>query len=244
MKWHQKAGLILLALLIVVPLTVYALQDHSGKTPAQSSSNTATKPSSSGDTPAPAPTFDKTKYSTSEAGSIWWVVSKTRPLEPQTYAPSDLVNVGNGQQMRQEAATALNKLFAAAKTDGLTLQPDSGYRSYARQQQVYQNEVKTYGQAKADTESAKPGTSEHQTGLAIDIGGGGCNIDDCFANTKEGKWVAANAYKYGFIIRYPEGKESVTGYRYEPWHIRYIGVELATEMHNQNVKTLEEFFGL
>lgn len=240
MKWHQKAGLILLALLIVVPLTVYALQDHSAKPVAQPSS----APSASSTSDTPATSFDKTKYSTSEAGSIWWVVSKTRPLEPQTYAPSDLVNVSGGQQMRQEAATALFKLFAAAKTEGLTLQPDSGYRSYARQQQVYQNEVKTYGQAKADTESAKPGTSEHQTGLAIDVGGGGCNIDDCFANTKEGKWVATNAYKYGFIIRYPAGKESVTGYRYEPWHIRYVGVELATEMHKENVQTLEEFFGL
>ena len=193
---------------------------------------------------APKATFDKSKYSTTEAASPWVVVNKQHSLNPLQYAPSDLVSAGGSQQMRQEATTALAKLFAGAKAEGLTLQALSGYRSYARQQTVYQNYVNTYGQAEADTFSANPGYSEHQTGWAIDIGGGGCGIEDCFANTPHGKWVAANGHKYGFIVRYPAGKQAVTGYKYEPWHIRYVGVELATEMHSQNVQTLEEFFNL
>lgn len=190
------------------------------------------------------PTFDKNKYSYDDPTSIWVVSNKQRPLNPKPYAPTDLVNVGGGKQLRSEAATALNRLIADAKTNGLTINPLSGYRSYNTQVSVYNNEVKTYGQAVADTQSARPGYSEHQTGLAIDVGGGGCGIEDCFGDTAEGKWVAENAYKYGFIVRYVPGKESITGYRAEPWHIRYIGVELATEMNKTGVQTLEEFFGL
>lgn len=146
--------------------------------------------------------------------------------------------------MRAEAGQALSNMIQAAKAEGLSIRPLSAYRSYTTQVSVYNNEVRTYGQATADTQSARPGTSEHQTGLAVDVGGGGCGIEDCFGETAEGKWVAANAYKYGFIIRYTPDKVGITGYRYEPWHIRYIGTGLAAEMHNTNIKTLEEFFGL
>lgn len=194
--------------------------------------------------PEPIPTFNTTTHSVDEPASIWIVANKQRPLNPKTYAPNDLVAVGGGQQLRSEAADALQKLIAAAGNEGLTIKPLSGYRSYDRQVSVYGNEVKNYGQATADTQSARPGYSEHQTGLAIDVGGGGCGIEDCFGNTAEGKWVAANSYKYGFIVRYTAGKEQITGYRAEPWHIRYIGVDLATEMRKQNVATLEEFFKL
>lgn len=187
--------------------------------------------------------FDMKRYSTEDVTSIWVVVNKRRPLNPQNYAPSDLVAVGS-QRLRTAAAEALSSLMNDAKKEGLTISPLSGYRSYNTQVIVYNNEVATNGQAVADTQSARPGTSEHQTGLSIDVGGGGCGIEDCFANTKEGKWLAANSYKYGFIIRYPEGKQAVTGYRYEPWHIRYVGSDLSTEMKTRNVSTLEEFFGL
>ncbi len=187
--------------------------------------------------------FNKSKYPIDQA-SIWWVVNKNRPLSPLTYAPGDLVNVGNDQQLRKEAAEAFAQMLAAAKAEKLTLKPLSGYRSYATQVNVYNHEVATHGQAVADSQSSKPGHSEHQTGLAIDIGGGGCGIEDCFGNTAEGKWVAGNAYKYGFIVRYVPGKESITGYRAEPWHIRYIGAELSNEMHRTGVLTLEEFFNL
>lgn len=190
------------------------------------------------------PTFDKNKFSHDDPSSIWVVVNKKRPLNPVSYAPSDLTLVGGGQQMRKEAANALSQLIAAAKAEKLSLQPLSGYRSYATQVSVYNKEVANYGQTVADSESAKPGTSEHQTGFAVDMGGGGCGIEDCFGKTAEGKWLAANAYKYGFIIRYIPGKEDITGYRPEPWHIRYIGTELSNEMHNENIITLEEFFNL
>ena len=190
------------------------------------------------------PAFDKQQFSLSDPTSIWIVSNKQRPLDPRDYAPSDLVSVGNGQRLRSEAASALTELFDAASSAGYTLRPLSGYRSYSTQVAVYQSEVNAYGRAVADTQSARPGTSEHQTGLAIDIGGGGCGIEDCFGDTEEGKWVAANAYKYGFIIRYPEGKQNVTGYRYEPWHVRYVGKDLSIEMNRQGILTLEEFFGL
>lgn len=188
--------------------------------------------------------FDKARYSLTDPSSIWVVVNKQRSLDPLTYAPSDLVSVGGSQQLRKAAANALTQMFADAREAGLELKPLSGYRSYSRQVTVYNNEVKANGQAVADTQSAKPGFSEHQTGLAIDIGGGGCGIENCFGDTDEGQWVAANGYKYGFIVRYIPGKEDITGYRAEPWHIRYIGPELATEMHNTGVTTLEEFFNL
>lgn len=194
--------------------------------------------------PAAKPGFNKKKYSTGEPASAWVVVNKKRALNPTSYAPTDLVSVGNNQQLRKEAADALATMIAAAKTEGLSISALSGYRSYSRQETVYANEVKNYGQAVADTESAKPGHSEHQTGWAVDVGGGGCGIEDCFGTTAEGKWVAAHAYEYGFIVRYTAAKQEITGYRAEPWHIRYIGTELSAEMHKQNVITLEEFFGL
>lgn len=194
-------------------------------------------------TPVPA-SFDKAKHSTSEPASIWVVVNKKRPLSPKDYAPDDLMPVGGGQRLSAVAARALSSLIADAKAQKLTIQPLSGYRSYNTQVNVYNNEVASNGQAVADSQSARPGHSEHQTGMAIDVGGGGCGIEDCFGNTAEGKWVAANAYKYGFIIRYIPGKEAITGYRAEPWHIRFVGTELATEMRTQNIFTLEEFFGL
>jgi len=190
------------------------------------------------------PAFNKKAHRINDPSSIWVVVNKTRPLSPLNYAPGDLVPVGNNQQMRSEAATALADLITGAKNEGLIIQADSGYRSYAYQISVYDKEVQNNGQAVADSESARPGFSEHQTGFAVDVGGGGCNIDNCFADTAEGKWVAANAYKYGFIVRYTAEKQSITGYRAEPWHIRYIGTDLSNEMRKQGVTTLEEFFGL
>lgn len=202
-----------------------------------------TKPETQKEQPKTA-VFDKGLHSVTDPTSIWVVVNKSRPFNPLTYVPNDLVGVGNGQYIRQEAATAFKELVSVGASAGLQLQPLSGYRSYQTQQVVYAREVATYGQNVADTQSAKPGHSEHQSGLTIDIGGGGCGIEDCFGNTTEGKWVAANAYLYGFIIRYPEDKESITGYRYEPWHIRYVGKELAGEMKRTNIQTLEEFFNL
>jgi D-alanyl-D-alanine carboxypeptidase len=232
---------IFIAIIIGGPMYVLFLKDEPSKPTASQS-----KPSAVETIPQDPvePEFDKNKYSHDDVTSIWVVVNKQRPIDPINYAPNDLVGVGGGQLLRKDTATAFENLVAGAKTQGLIINPLSGYRSYNTQVSVYNNEVRTYGQAVADTQSARPGTSEHQTGLAIDVGGGGCGVEDCFGDTPHGKWVAANAYKYGFIVRYVPGKESITGYRAEPWHIRYVGSELAAEMHEKGVQTLEEFFGL
>ena len=238
----------------VVVIAVAALGSflllHSKNTPATQplkkvEGGTVTKPVSQVTQTSPArSSFDKTKYSLSDPTSIWVVVNKTRPFSPLSYVPADLVAVGGGQQMRSDAAAALKRAITDAKTAGLAIAPLSGYRSYNTQTSVYANEVKTNGQKIADSESARPGYSEHQTGLAVDVGGGGCGIEDCFGATSEGKWIYANAYEYGFILRYPADKVAITGYRNEAWHFRYIGKDLALEMHSEGVETLEEFFGL
>ena len=149
-------------------------------------------------------------------------------------------------QVRTDTAAALEALFAGAKAAGVPLMLSSGYRSYAYQTSLYNGYVAAHGQAQADTFSARPGYSEHQTGWAVDVEplNQQCDVDQCFANLPEGKWVAAHAYEYGFIVRYTADKVGVTGYSYEPWHIRYVGKPLALELHQKGIETLEEFFGL
>lgn len=198
--------------------------------------------------------FNKQQYSLTDPTSIWVIVNKKHPLNPTNYIPADLVVPtlplrvpGNeSMQLRQPVAQALERMFTAAKADGLNLQVSSGYRSYTYQTGTYNSYVKQSGQAYADSISARPGYSEHQTGLAVDIEpvSRQCEIVQCFESTPEGKWLAANAYQYGFLLRYPADKVSVTGYDYEPWHFRFIGTSLSREMHKNGVKTLEEFFGV
>ena len=141
--------------------------------------------------------------------------------------------------INQTAYKALSALQADAKALGFDMSLLSGFRSYSRQTVLYNNYVKKDGQAKADTYSARPGTSEHQTGLAFDVG----QLKYTFGDTPAGKWLAQNCHLYGFIIRYPKGKTHITGYVYEPWHIRYVGKEHATKIMNNNL-TLEEYLGV
>lgn len=196
-------------------------------------------------------TFDKKRFSLTDPTSPWVVVNKKRPLSPKNYAPANLTTPNmdvesSDMQVNSEVASALKTLANAAAADGVSLMVVSAYRSYDMQVNIYDSEVRGFGQEQADRESARPGHSEHQTGWAADLGAtnGKCEIKVCFADTNEGKWLAANAYKYGFIIRYAEGKEHITGYMYEPWHIRFVGKELAAEMRRTGIQTLEEFFGL
>lgn len=148
-------------------------------------------------------------------------------------------NYGSG--LTSETRNAFNKMQADAKALGLNLWLSSGYRSYYDQKNIYNNYVARDGQAAADTYSARPGHSEHQTGLAFDLN----TISNAFANTPEGKWVAENCHKYGLILRYPKGKDNITGYIYEPWHLRYIGGDLPSKLYNNgNWITLEEYFGI
>jgi|GEM_PF-605699 hypothetical protein len=151
----------------------------------------------------------------------------------KTYGlPSDY----NPGKILPDAQSAFDAMQADAKKAGLSLWICSGFRSYTYQNTLYNNYVARDGKAKADTYSARPGHSEHQTGLAMDIN----NASDSFNNTKEAKWIAENCYKYGFILRYPQGKQDITGYKYESWHVRYLGKELAKEVHDSGL-TLEEF---
>ncbi|WP_256041480.1 M15 family metallopeptidase [Cryobacterium sp. SO1] len=201
--------------------------------------------------PAPAPTFDRAARSIDDPNSIWVVVDKLRPLNPTDYTPDDLVDVpipfANAPQLRREASDAVVALFAAFTAEtGLALQSQSAYRGFDAQTRIYKNDVANLGQVGADLSTARPGTSEHQTGLTIDISAqpGECSLSACFADTRHGQWLAVNAWRFGFLLRYPADKTPVTGYEFEPWHFRYIGIDLATEMHNTGFSTLEEFFGL
>jgi zinc D-Ala-D-Ala carboxypeptidase len=201
-------------------------------------------------TPSPSPTFDTTLFSIDDPASIWVVVNKLRPLQPVDYQPALVTaNVKHvyAPLMRPDAAAALEQMFAAAVAEGAgELQLQNSYRSYATQVAVHTQQVSQYGQATADAQSARPGFSEHQTGYSLDIATlpNVCAIQECFGATPQGQWLAANAYRFGFVLRYPQGKQAVTGYIFEPWHFRYVGVELAAEMHRTGVTTLEEFFGL
>ena len=140
-------------------------------------------------------------------------------------------------QLQKHAAKALERLVNAAKDENITLIGSSGYRSYQTQVEVYNSYCKKKGKSYTLQYVASPGSSEHQTGLAIDITNSSRYFDK---NSKEAKWLADNAYKYGFILRYLEGKTDITGYNYEPWHIRYVGKKVAKEIYN-NSETLEEY---
>lgn len=184
--------------------------------------------------------------------SILVYVNKQRML-PDGYDPTDLVDpdvahsTAPGDErrlLRDEAAQALEALFSHAEEEGMELVAISGYRSYQRQTAIYANNVATRGQEHADQFSASPGTSEHQTGLAMDISAASVSLglNQTFKQTDEGAWAADHAHLHGYILRYPEGKTHITGYAYEPWHFRYIGQELATKLYESEI-TLEEYFG-
>lgn len=171
---------------------------------------------------------------------------------PKTYKPEDLVrpNISftttyndEKTQMRAEAAKALEKLFAAADKAGYPLTGISAYRSYSRQYQIFRNNIITQGKTHTLKYSAVPGTSEHQTGLSIDISAKSNNnkLNDNFADTPEGRWVAKNAHLFGFIVRYPKDKADITGYAFEPWHIRYVGRSPAYYMYEHKL-TFEEYY--
>jgi D-alanyl-D-alanine carboxypeptidase len=158
------------------------------------------------------------------------LVDKDHPLA-EDYQPDDLVELKNssyrigrtGLMLRHTAAAALEEMAAASRETGITLTASSAYRSYSYQEEVYERNVRSLGQEAADRVSARPGQSQHQLGLVVDFG----SIDDSFALTREGLWVAANASLYGWSLSYPDGYEAVTGYRWESWHYRYVGRELA-----------------
>lgn len=178
------------------------------------------------------------------------VVNKRRPL-PADFSPEDLEPVavpfeGDEPRLRSQVAHAVESLFAAFTAEtGLEMRSNSAYRSRTAQQAEYAAFAQSTGDAAVDETTARPGYSEHQTGLAIDIGAvdSGCDARACFAETKQSHWLATNAWRFGFILRYPKGQKSVTGYAYEPWHIRYVGRGLAKKIHG-HYSSLEAYFDL
>ena len=183
-------------------------------------------------------------YDFDSASSLQVVVNKHRQLNPAAYVPGQRVRV-QAERLRAPAADAYKQFAKAAKAAGVNVMPISGYRSFSEQASLYDSYVRQYGQATADTLAARPGYSEHQTGLAMDIGNasGTCALQACFANTPAGRWAAEHSWEYGFIIRYPAGAEATTGYTYEPWHLRYGGGRDIAEAVT-NAGTLEAYFGL
>ncbi|NMD69999.1 M15 family metallopeptidase [Bacillus sp. DNRA2] len=184
--------------------------------------------------------------------NILALVNKQYAL-PANYEPKDLirphVRFSFGKQeieksyLRKEAAGALERMFASAKKSGIELLAVSGYRSYIRQKDLYNAEVEKVGEEHAIQAVAVPGNSEHQTGLSMDISSESVNnyLTEEFDSTAEGKWLERNAHRFGFILRYPKGKEDITGYQFEPWHFRYVGEKAATLIYEKKW-TLEEYF--
>lgn len=169
---------------------------------------------------------NETMYETYVQGIL--IANKSYAL-PKNYNPG----------LDPETKSQFDLLTAEAAKEGLNIWLASGFRSYDYQKQIYTNYVNSYGQSTADTFSARPGHSEHQTGLAIDVN----SIDDTFAGTPEALWLEKHAHEFGFIIRYPKGKEHITGYKYEPWHLRYLGKSVASDVYNSGL-TLEEYLGI
>jgi D-alanyl-D-alanine carboxypeptidase len=182
-----------------------------------------------------------------EPAELLVLVDKRHPL-PSDYAPPDLVSLSayplsvsrEDLELRKSIMTAVLDMAAAARGAGAALLFSSAYRSFEYQKSVYEREVREYGQAVADRESARPGASQHQLGTAVDFG----SITDAFANTMAGKWLAVHAGDYGFSLSYPQGFEEITGYRYESWHYRYItkpGARLQKEFFDDIQQYLLEF---
>ena len=172
------------------------------------------------------------------------IVNKTYKLL-EDYKPTDPYSPITGDwginNINKDVMEAFKLMQSDATSLGLNIYIASGYRGYNNQNSLYNNYVSIDGKEAADKYSARPGHSEHQTGLCFDLN----SVDDSFADTNEGKWINNNAYLYGFIIRYPKGKEEETGYQYESWHLRYVGVELAKKLYNNgDWITLEDYYGI
>ena len=235
-------ALIAVAALVVGYVTGLPSSSESSSTAAEEETPTPRPAPNALPAPASVDTFDRAARSLDDPNSIWVVVNKLRPMNPQDFEPADLVEVPveftNEPLLRQEASDAVVAMFDTARGEaGLELASNSAYRSYSAQEDVYDGD---------DLTTARPGFSEHQTGLTIDIGplSGECSLEECFGETPEGIWLRDNAARFGFILRYPADKTAITGYTFEPWHFRYVGTELANEMRETGVTTLEEFFGL
>jgi zinc D-Ala-D-Ala carboxypeptidase len=182
-------------------------------------------------------------FSLDDPSRAWVVVDKLRPIQPLEWEPGDLVSVSGGQLMRQNSADAFVAMVADASAAGMSdIVANSGYRSYSYQVGNHDRQLAAEGQS-AERTSARAGFSEHQLGTTVDVQLPGGSIES-FGGTETSAWVSENAWRYGFIVRYEEGAYDIVGYEAEPWHLRYIGPQLAAAYHDGGFHTLEEFFGL
>ena len=257
MKKHRKSNgrgiIVILVLLValVAGLSFTAWRKHVREEEAARLA-AATPTPTAVPTPTPTPTVDPSLFT--DPDSLLLLANKKHKL-PEGYAPDDLVTpdiiITNAEAtMRREAAEALNQMVKAAEEDGVTLEISSAYRSEEYQANLYNYYVSQYGVEVSDTMSSRPGYSDHQTGLAADFVEGdgsmdGINFEEAFEDTDSGKWLAVHAHEYGFIMRYPKGKDAITGYTYEPWHFRYVGKDWAGKIYAVSPdESFEEYFGV
>lgn len=255
-------------MVFIPPIVLFAAgiwlltQDNAATTPSANSPSVSASSSevAPGGTESEQPSLnpnrvDELRPQIDLVDSELYVVNKTRPFEPLEYEPADLIEIpasdaldnSRGLQLRAAAASALAELATGMVGEDIgQLFVNSAFRSYQTQVELFAAKVEQYGEQKALVHSAKPGHSEHQSGLAVDVSvvGGGCAILACFGQTEAGIWLAENSWRYGFIIRYPDGWQPTTGYTYEPWHLRYVGPEVAALYRESRKGTLEDFWGL
>lgn len=257
----MKRTVIIFVVLLLIGLGIYSFRQHIDNEEPFSPNTVSTTGASIEPTENPLLPYDlnsirdpSNKIPLDTVPSSYTALVNRDFLLPANYVPKDLVEPkvrfshgdhDDKRKLRKVAATALEKMFRAAEKKKIILYGVSGYRSYKRQEIIYQRNVSLRGKKATDALSAKPGSSEHQTGLTIDVSAASvsCLLTGRLAQTKEGKWLAKNAHKYGYIIRYPKGKSKITGYSYEPWHIRFVGVTIATYLY-KNKLTLEEYYGV
>ena len=262
-KRIRKRRPIALSVFGVLTVVLLAAGAH-GVFPPLAESKPSPSPSERSPTPTPSDQaasepvsiFNPPIRSIDDPDSTWLVLNKHRPLSPISYEPKRLrapnladpqLQNPSGQELRDEVAGATERMATAMSNAGAgTLVLHSGYRPFDVQQTIYERLKNQQGLAVAEQLIARAGYSEHQTGLAADFSavGQGCEILTCFGKTEAGIWLSENAHFFGFIIRYPEGKEAITGFQYEPWHLRYVGGALALEMKEKGIQTLEEFWQL
>ena len=256
-KIIQKYILVVIVFLLVFTYVGYFAwaKNHEVENPAtkaetiEPNSNSENPSNSAASNEMPDPSEFK------DTNSLLILANKSNPL-PDGYIPKDLVEVkgvsfgSENTMLRKPAALAAQEMIEAARKDGVEIVFGSGYRSAEKQRYLWNNYASQYGNDAADRFSSRPSYSEHQTGLCFDAAEGdgsldGCNYNDGFFDSPQGKWLYKHAHEYGFILRYPQGKEEITGYKYEPWHYRYIGKDWATKMYEISPDlTFEEYFEL
>jgi len=210
------------------------------KVAAQKAADTAKSAGSAGATTLD-PKVCNTSTTHNNPASIDVVVNKKHCIQPLTYVP--VLATSHGATLNTQIIGPYAQLFEAAAAAGQPFYVTSSYRSYATQVTTYNHWISISGQAGADTYSARPGYSEHQTGFAFDVAANGCTLD-CFGSTSQYQWFQQHAADYGFIQRYYAGYDAITGYKAEEWHYRYVGVTVAKDMHAKGIKTLEQYWGI